>query len=65
MSVAQLSPDLINEYSGLKEHLNAQVAKEQLKLDNLERKRAPDMATKKHHEDKCHELGIRKKQLSS
>lgn len=44
--------------------MNAQVAKEQLKLDNLERKRAPDMATKKHHEDKCHELGIRRKQLT-
>ena len=64
MSVAQLSPELINEYTGLKEHLNAQMAKEQLKLDNLERKRAPDVASKKHHEDKCHELGIRKKQLS-
>lgn len=64
MSVARLTPELMAEYGTLKQDLNNRVAKESLKLDNLERKRAPDLATKKQHEDKCHELALRNKQLA-
>lgn len=64
MSVARLTPELMAEYGTLKQDLNNRVAKESLKLNNLERKRAPDLAIKKQHEDKCHELTLRNKQLS-
>lgn len=60
---ADLSPSDMQEYHALKDQARSQSAKEQLKLDNLERKQAPDLAKKREYTDKQSELVIRKGQL--
>lgn len=62
-AAADLSPEVVEEYGQLKDLARSQTAKQQTKLEGLERKQAPDLSKKRELADKESELTIRRAQL--
>lgn len=56
LAAADIRPELVDEYNQLKALVNERVAKEKLKLESLERKMGPELASKGQLEAKLAEL---------
>ena len=63
LAAAEINSQDLAEYNMLKAQATSQVAKERLKLESLERKLAPDIATRKQLEEKITELTAAKKRV--